>query len=77
MSTELLSFRSVLTCLKFLNKAECEDFPCMLSRTIVFARDLELPGFPTTNNGILSSMQITIMKTFSPRAVFLAMLSSR
>ena len=42
-----------------------------------FARDLELPGLPTRKRGIRSSMQIAIIKTFSRRAAFLAMLGPR
>ena len=41
---------------------------------MVFAKDFELPGFPTTNNGIRSSTQITIINTFSHKALFRAML---
>jgi len=52
-------------------------FPCMASDTMVFASDLELPGFPTRKRGILSSMQTTIMNTFSFKAVFLAMFFSK
>ena len=37
------------------------------------ANDLELPGLPTRKRGILSSIQMAIMKTFSLRAAFLAM----
>jgi len=39
--------------------------PCMASATILLASDLELPGLPTRNSGIRSSMHITIMNTFS------------
>ena len=42
-----------------------------------FARDLELPGLPTRKRGIRNSMQIAIIKTFSRRAAFLAMLGPR
>ena len=42
-----------------------------------FARDLELPGFPTRKRGIRSSIHIAIMKTFSWRAAFLAMFGPR
>ena len=51
-----------------------EDLPNIESATIDFARDFELPGFPTRNSGILSSIQTAIMNTFSLRAAFLAML---
>ena len=64
----------VSTCLKVLNSLDLAASPCMLSATTVLASDLELPGLPTTNSGILSSMQTTIMNTFSLRAVFRAML---
>jgi len=37
------------------------------------ARDFELPGLPTKNSGILSSIQTTIMNTFSRKAALLAM----
>ena len=42
-----------------------------------FARDLELPGLPTRKRGIRNSMQIAIIKTFSLRAAFLAMLGPK
>ena len=64
----------VFTCLKFLNSIDLAASPCMLSATTVLAKDLELPGLPTTNSGILTSMHTTIMNTFSLRAVFRAML---
>ena len=41
--------------------------------TMDFAKDFELPGFPTTNSGILSSMHTAIMNTFSLRAALRAM----
>lgn len=65
------------TCLKFRNICETDDVPCMISATMVFARDLELPGFPTKKRGIRSSMEITIMNTFSLRALFFAMFLSK
>ncbi|RMZ93476.1 hypothetical protein BpHYR1_038050 [Brachionus plicatilis] len=46
--------------------------PCIARLTIDFANDLELPGLPTMNNGIRSSMQTIIMNTFSNRAEFRA-----
>ena len=61
------------TCLNVLKSCDRAASPCMLSWTTVLANDLELPGLPTTNKGILSSMQITIMKTFSLSAVLRAM----
>ena len=67
----------VFTCLKFLNSFDSAASPCILSATTVLAKDLELPGLPTTNSGILSSMHTTIMNTFSLRAVFRAMLGPR
>ena len=36
------------------------------------AKDLELPGFPTRNSGIFSSIQTTIIKTFSRKALLRA-----
>jgi hypothetical protein len=48
----------------------------MLVDITSFAKDLELPGLPTTNNGMRNSVQTAIMKTFSLRAVFLAMFSA-
>ena len=75
MATFRMSKRAcVFTCLKFLKSLDLAASPCMLSATTVLARDLELPGLPTTNSGILSSMHTTIMNTFSLRAVFRAML---
>ncbi len=71
MENVVLSF---VTCLKVLKSSDLAASPCMLSATTVLARDFELPGLPTTNNGILSSMHTTIMNTFSLKAVFLAML---
>ena len=65
---------SVVTCLKVLKSSDLAASPCMLSATTVLAKDLELPGLPTTNSGILSSTHTTIMNTFSLKAVFLAML---
>ena len=61
------------TCFKFLNSLLCELRAFMLVDITSFAKDLELPGLPTTNNGMRNSVQIAIMKTFSLRAVFLAM----
>jgi len=36
------------------------------------AKDLELPGLPTRNNGIFNSMQTIIMNTFSLKAALQA-----
>ena len=47
----------------------------MDSAIIDFAKDLELPGFPTTKRGILSSTHTVIMNTFSLRAALWAILS--
>ena len=63
------------TCLNVLKRSDLEASPSMLSVTTVLASDLELPGLPTTNNGILSSIHTTIMNTFSLKAVLRAMLS--
>ena len=69
--------RCMFTCLRFLNNADdLADSPCIASATIVFANDLELPGFPTRNRGMRSSIHTTIMKTFSFKAALRAMLSS-
>jgi len=38
------------------------------------AKDLELPGLPTKNNGILNSIHTTIINTFSLSAALLAIL---
>ena len=62
------------TSLKVLNNLDCAAAPCMLVLTTSLARDLELPGFPTTKSGIRSSMHITIINTFSLKAMFRAML---
>ena len=64
-----------LTSLKFLNKGELDELPCMLSWMMVLANDFELPGLPTMKSGIRSSIQITIIKIFSQRASFFAMFS--
>ena len=61
------------TCLKVLNRSDFDASPSILSATTVLAKDLELPGLPTTNSGILSSMHTTIMNTFSLKAVLRAM----
>ena len=60
------------TCFKFLNSSLLEFPACMLVDITSFAKDFELPGLPTTNNGIRSSAQTAIIKTFSLSAVFLA-----
>lgn len=67
------NYTYAFTCLKFLQTCELAAFPFMALATMVLARDLELPGFPTRNRGILSSIQTTIIKTFSLKALFLAM----
>ena len=60
------------TCFKFLNNS-LREFPAfMLVDITSFAKDFELPGLPTTNNGIRNSVQIAIIKTFSLKAIFLA-----
>jgi hypothetical protein len=66
-------FDDLLTCFKFLKSSLCELPAFMLVDITSFAKDLELPGLPTTNNGMRSSVQMAIMKTFSLSAVFLAM----
>lgn len=65
------------TCLKFRNTGEADEFPCIISATMVFASDFELPGLPTRNSGIRSSIETTIMNTFSLRALFFAMFLSK
>ena len=60
------------TCFKFLNNSLSELPAFMLVDITSFAKDLELPGLPTTNNGMRSSVQIAIINTFSLRAIFLA-----
>lgn len=60
------------TCLKFWNNDDDEAAPCIESATMDLARDLELPGFPTKKSGIFSSMQTTIINTFSLKAVLRA-----
>ena len=61
------------TSLKSFNSSDSDVLPSIELATIDLARDFELPGFPTRNNGIRNSMQITIMNTFSRRAAFFAM----
>ena len=51
-----------------------ESLPIIESATIDFASDLELPGLPTRNKGILNSIHMAIINTFSLRAAFLAIL---
>lgn len=63
------------TCFKDLMSGLLDAGPAIEFCTIVFASDLELPGFPTRNSGIRSSIHTTIIKTFSRKAVFLAMLA--
>ena len=60
------------TCFKFLNISLSELPAFMLVDITSFAKDLELPGLPTTNNGMRSSVQIAIINTFSLRGIFLA-----
>ena len=63
------------TSLNSLSSCVSEVLPDMESATIDLASDFELPGLPTRNNGILNSIQITIINTFSLKAAFLAMFS--
>jgi hypothetical protein len=49
----------------------------MASATIVLANDLELPGLPTRNIGILSSIHTIIMNTFSFKAWFFAIFGAK
>ena len=64
-----------LTCLKDLRRSFWEACPLMESATMALASDLELPGFPTRNRGILRSTHTAIMNTFSLRAALRAMFS--
>ena len=61
------------TLLSFLKSGESEVEPSKASPTIVLARDLEVPGLPMRNSGILNSMHMTIMKMFSLRVELAAM----
>ena len=69
----LLQKKKYFTCFNFLKSSEPDASPCMALDMTVFAKDFELPGLPTRNNGMRSSMQINIMKTFSFSALFRAM----
>ena len=62
------------TSLKCFNSSFSDALPCIESATMDLARVFELPGLPTRKSGILSSMEMVIMNTFSLRAAFLAML---
>ena len=62
-----------LTDLNLFRKSVSEFCPFIDSATMDLAKDFELPGFPTTNRGILSSMHTAIMNTFSLRAALRAM----
>ncbi len=64
----------IVTSLNSFSNSEFDVCPRIDEATTDLARDLELPGFPTRKRGILSSMQIVIMKMFSLRAAFRAML---
>ena len=68
-----ISLKNQCTSLNDLRSFVLDDFPFIELETIDFARDFELPGLPTKKRGILRSMQIAIMKTFSLRAAFRAM----
>ena len=61
------------TSLNVFIKGFSEAFPNIESATIDLAKDFELPGLPIKKRGILNSIQIAIIKTFSLRAAFLAM----
>ena len=61
------------TFLNSLSLSLVDSSPCIEFETIDFARDFELPGFPTRKRGIRSSMHITIINTFSLRAALRAM----
>ena len=63
-----------LTDLNFFRKSVLEFCPFIDSAMMDFAKDFELPGFPTTNRGILSWIHTAIMNTFSLRAALQAML---
>ena len=64
----------ILASLKFRSSSDREEDPRIDSAMIALARDLELPGLPTRNSGIFSSIQTAIIKMFSLRAAFFAML---
>ena len=49
--------------------------PCMTSVTTDLARDLLLPGFPTMKRGILSSIMMAIIQTFSYKNIIEPVLS--
>ena len=51
-----------------------DDLPSIEAATMDLASDLELPGLPTRNKGILNSIHIAIINTFSLSAAFLAIL---
>ena len=61
------------TSFSFRNNSISELGPFIEFIIIDFAKDLELPGFPTRNSGILRLVHTTIINTFSRRAEFLAM----
>ena len=69
---EIYSYNHSFTCLNFCNNGLEEVAPCIESATMDFAKDLELPGFPTKNSGIFSSIQIIIINTFSRKALLRA-----
>lgn len=73
--TYILKYVKCLTCFRHLKRIESESRPCIFWSRILFESDFELPGFPTRNRGIRSSTQTTIMKKFSLKARFWAILS--
>lgn len=62
----------MVTSFRDLRNSDSEFGPFNELRITDFANDFELPGLPTRNRGIRNEMQTTIIKTFSRRALFLA-----
>ena len=72
----LVNFLIVIhTSFSFRNNPVSELGPFIEFIIIDFAKDLELPGFPIRNSGILRLIHTTIINTFSCRAEFLAIFS--
>ncbi len=75
--SEFIQMSQNLTSLKLRSKSLADSFPRIESLRTAFAKDFELPGFPTKKRGIRNSTQIAIMKIFSRNAAFLAMFFPR
>ena len=67
----------IQTLFRALKSPEPDVGPSMASATMVLASDFDVPGLPMINNGIRSSIQTTIMKTFSFNAALHAILDGR